>query len=247
MTTNPSLSIIIANYNYAAYVGHAIESALAVCWDQREVIVVDDGSTDNSLAVIGKFEGRIKIIRQSNLGQTQSYRRGFDLSCGDVIIFLDADDMLDPAIMTEIIKVWHDGISKVQVQVATINAEGTTVGGCIRSFMRFPVHNRSGSGRSKPARTPRRLVPETPMHAGLSAGCSSCRHLSSTEPTIAISWQQLRFWVTSLRLQSHWRRIVFTARTRVPKRSSTTLALQTKSNVPGAGLRFPWKSPPLQI
>jgi len=138
MTADPSLSIIIANYNYAAYVGHAIESALAVRCGRREVIVVDDGSTDNSLAVIGKFEGKIKIIAQPNLGQTQSYRRGFDVSSGDVIIFLDADDILHPDLMTEIVKVWHDGISKIQVQVATINSEGKAFGGLHPQFHEIP-------------------------------------------------------------------------------------------------------------
>jgi hypothetical protein len=187
------LSIIIANYNYAAYVGHAIESALAVRWNKREVIVVDDGSTDNSLSVIGKFEGQIAIVRQPNLGQTRSYKRGFDLSCGDIIIFLDTDDTLHPDLMHEIIKVWHERASKVQVQVATINSEGRAVGGLHPQLHEIPGPGEIGSGRSKPAHTRRALVPETLTRAGLSVECSSYQHRSSTEPTIATFWLQLPF------------------------------------------------------
>jgi len=68
------LSVIIPNYNYDQYVGAAIESALAIDWPDVEIIVVDDGSTDNSRAVIEAFGSKITAIFQENASQAAAYR-----------------------------------------------------------------------------------------------------------------------------------------------------------------------------
>src|SRR3954470_5308555 len=89
----PSGSIGITNYNYAAFVDAAINSAL-VQQDadvEVEVIVVDDGSTDDSLTVIERFADRITTIATPNNGQAAAFNRGFAASRGAVVIFLDAD------------------------------------------------------------------------------------------------------------------------------------------------------------
>src|SRR5258707_11451058 len=102
LATEPSLSVIIPNHNYATYVGAAIRSALEIRWPKVEVIVVDDGSTDNSREVIESFGGKITFVRQANAGQMPSCVNGFRRSSGDVIIFLDSDDALHPEVMAEI-------------------------------------------------------------------------------------------------------------------------------------------------
>ena len=86
--------MIIPNHNYADYVGIAIKSALEIRWPKVEVIVVDDGSTDNSLEVIGAFADKITLISQENAGQMPSCVNGFRRCSGDVVIFLDFDDAL---------------------------------------------------------------------------------------------------------------------------------------------------------
>ena len=96
----PRLSVIIPNYNYQEFIGQAIDSALAVSWPQVQVIVVDDGSTDRSREVIEAYRGRIEIVHQANAGQLQAYNVGFTLARGDVVIFLDSDDLLDPEVIT---------------------------------------------------------------------------------------------------------------------------------------------------
>src|SRR5438105_3109349 len=101
-----ALSVVIPNYNYGKFVGAAIRSALEIRWPKVEVIVVDDGSTDNSLEVIGAFADRITLIKQANAGQMPSCVNGFRHSSGDVVIFLDSDDALHPEVMTEIAAVW---------------------------------------------------------------------------------------------------------------------------------------------
>jgi hypothetical protein len=134
-TPAPKLSVVMTNFNYARYVGPAIESALAVDYPDVQVIVVDDGSTDGSQAVIAGYRPRITALFQENRGQIAATNRAFDLVTGDVVVFLDGDDLLDPAIGREIAAVWRPGISKVQFQMKIIDADGRPTGAV---FPRYP-------------------------------------------------------------------------------------------------------------
>jgi glycosyltransferase involved in cell wall biosynthesis len=134
-----ALSVVIPNHNYARYVGAAITSALEVRWPKVEVIVVDDGSTDNSLDVIRTFAGRITLIEQANAGQMPSCVNGFRRSSGDVIIFLDSDDALHPEVMNEIAAVWSDSASKYQFQMRTIDADGNETGNILPQYFVTPT------------------------------------------------------------------------------------------------------------
>jgi glycosyltransferase involved in cell wall biosynthesis len=107
-------SIIINNFNYGRFVGQAIESALAVDWWNKETIVVDDGSSDNSRATIEAFGDRIIPIFTANGGQAKAANAGFGRSTGDVVIFLDADDLLLPSVAQQVAAAWHQRIAKVQ-------------------------------------------------------------------------------------------------------------------------------------
>ncbi|MGA8596435.1 MAG: glycosyltransferase family 2 protein [Bryobacteraceae bacterium] len=128
------LSVIIANYNYRDYVGAAIESALAVDWPDKEVIVVDDASTDDSRSVIDGFQGKVAPYFRPKSNQLGAHMFGFEQSTGDIIIFLDADDLLEPEVMQEVAKVWRPGVSKVQYRMNLINATGTQLGTAIPQF-----------------------------------------------------------------------------------------------------------------
>jgi len=88
------VSIIINNYNYEAYLGAAIDSALSQSYD-CEVIVVDDGSQDGSVALIESYGDRIKPVLKENGGQASAFNAGFAAASGEWILYLDADDMLD--------------------------------------------------------------------------------------------------------------------------------------------------------
>ena len=87
------VSIIIKNSNYGRFVAEAIDSALVQTYSNCEVIVVDDGSQDNSREVISGFGNRIKTVFKSNGGQSSAFNAGFAESSGDVICFLDSDDI----------------------------------------------------------------------------------------------------------------------------------------------------------
>jgi glycosyltransferase involved in cell wall biosynthesis len=92
----PLVSVVIINYNYARYLGECIESVLAQNYEPMEVIVVDDGSTDESRAVIVSYGGRICSSFKQNGGVISATNYGFQLSRGSVVIFVDADDYLLP-------------------------------------------------------------------------------------------------------------------------------------------------------
>jgi glycosyltransferase involved in cell wall biosynthesis len=128
------LSIIIANHNYRDYVGAAIKSALAVDWPDKEVIVVDDASTDGSRSVIGGFGDKAAVYFRPKSHQLGAHMFGFAQSTGDIIIFLDADDLLEPDVMPEIAKVWRPGVSKVQYRMQLIDESGTQLGSAIPKF-----------------------------------------------------------------------------------------------------------------
>lgn len=89
----PLVSILINNYNYQGYVGAAIESALGQTYGSVEVIVVDDGSTDGSRAVIESFGDRVSAVMQRNGGQASAFNSGFAASSGTIVCLLDADDV----------------------------------------------------------------------------------------------------------------------------------------------------------
>ena len=130
------LSIILANYNCRDFVGAAIESALEVDWAEKEVIVVDDASTDDSRSIIEGFRDRVTAYYRPKSHQLGAHMFGFEQSTGDIIIFLDADDLLEPEVMQEVAKVWRPGASKVQYRMNLIDATGTQLGSAIPQFPR---------------------------------------------------------------------------------------------------------------
>src|SRR5450432_3762028 len=93
----PLVSIIIPCHNAAAWLSATLESALAQSWTSREIIVVDDGSTDDSPAVARGFGGSgVTVIDQPNRGASAARNRGLAAATGEFVQFLDADDLLSP-------------------------------------------------------------------------------------------------------------------------------------------------------
>lgn len=96
MTDLPIVSILIPCYNAERWIAASIESALAQTWPSKEVVVVDDGSTDGSLAIIRSFADRIRWETGPNRGGNAARNRLVELSRGEWLQFLDADDYLLP-------------------------------------------------------------------------------------------------------------------------------------------------------
>jgi glycosyltransferase involved in cell wall biosynthesis len=103
----PLVSIVINNFNYGRFVGAAIESALGQTHGNTEVIVVDDGSTDDSRTVISQFGGIVPVYKE-NGGQASAFTAGIRASQGEIIFFLDADDTLRPTAVERAVPAFDD-------------------------------------------------------------------------------------------------------------------------------------------
>ena len=91
------VSILIPAYNASRWLTECVESALAQTWAHKEIIIVDDGSKDDTLAVARRYESRaVKVVTQANTGAPEARNHALRLAQGDYIQWLDADDVLHP-------------------------------------------------------------------------------------------------------------------------------------------------------
>lgn len=147
MKKSKVVSVIIPNYNYGRFVAQAIESVMNQTYSNLEIIVVNNGSTDNSLEILMDYQDRIKLVSQENLGQSGARNSGLQQATGDFIAFLDADDTWEPQKIEKQIKLFNHetelvycGITRfrdldrtvTQVQLPTFS------GDCRDDFVDFP-------------------------------------------------------------------------------------------------------------
>jgi glycosyltransferase involved in cell wall biosynthesis len=93
----PLVSILIPAFNAEEWISDTLRSVLAQSWEPKEIIVVDDGSTDQTLAMARQFESDcVRVVTQKNQGAAAARNKAFSLSGGDFIQWLDADDLLAP-------------------------------------------------------------------------------------------------------------------------------------------------------
>jgi glycosyltransferase involved in cell wall biosynthesis len=106
---HPSLSIVVNNYNYADYIGSALDSALSQMNAADELVIVDDGSTDNSLEILSAYSDvqAIRLIKQSNQGQMKAVRTGIAVADCDIIVLLDSDDYFLEGYLDRLREIYH--------------------------------------------------------------------------------------------------------------------------------------------
>ncbi len=126
---NPLVSIIIPNYNYGRFLAQTIHSALGQSYSNTEVIVIDDGSTDDSEAVLRGFGNRIRWFRGHRKGVSTARNLGVQESRGQFVAFLDADDVWLPAKLTRQVRRILDDpeIGLVHCGVEEIDSAGTSL------------------------------------------------------------------------------------------------------------------------
>jgi glycosyltransferase involved in cell wall biosynthesis len=99
LSAEPLVSILLSNYNYARFIGDSLQSALEQTYTNFELIICDDGSTDDSVSVIEQYERqdpRVQFIRKKNGGQASGFNAAFAISKGEIIALLDSDDLFLP-------------------------------------------------------------------------------------------------------------------------------------------------------
>jgi hypothetical protein len=129
MTLDPTASVILINYNYGRFLHEAIGSAIGQTCPETEVIVVDDGSTDDSRAVITSFGDRVRAVFKNNGGMDTAMNAGFQASRGRVVIFLDADDVLLPSAVESALSRFRDlAVTKVHWPLWEIDRDGRKTG-----------------------------------------------------------------------------------------------------------------------
>lgn len=96
MTQTPLVSAIVATYNRAHTVGKAIESIIQQTYRNIEIVIVDDGSTDSTLKKLEEFGDKVRVISQKNAGPAAARNRGIEECKGEIVTFLDSDDLWMP-------------------------------------------------------------------------------------------------------------------------------------------------------
>jgi glycosyl transferase family 2 len=130
MSDSPSVSIVITCYNYGRYIRGSIESALTQTYSNTEVVVVDDGSTDDSAEIIATYGRTLVPVLKANGGQASAFNAGFERSHGDIVIFLDADDTLLPTAVERAVELFHEpGVTKVHWPLRVVDDCGRRTGG----------------------------------------------------------------------------------------------------------------------
>jgi glycosyltransferase involved in cell wall biosynthesis len=107
LPARPLVSVLMANYNYGRYIGEAIESVLAQTYQHFELIVCDDGSTDNSREVIEPFvsrDSRVRLVSKENGGVASALNAACAVSRGEIICLLDADDLFLPEKLEKVVE-----------------------------------------------------------------------------------------------------------------------------------------------
>lgn len=126
----PWVDIIVDNYNYAPFLGDAVDSALAQTYERVRVIVVDDGSTDASREVIASYGDRIVPVLKENGGQASCFNAGLERATGEIVLFLDADDVLVPEAVEHVVEAFEatPGTARVHYRLAVVDESGAPTG-----------------------------------------------------------------------------------------------------------------------
>lgn len=130
MKASLPVDVVVTNHNYARFLTEAIESALAQTHPELNVVVVDDGSSDDSREVLRRYEDRVEVVLKEQGGQASALNAGLERCRGEVLLVLDADDVLRPQAAERVAGAFaaRPELSKVQFPMAIVDAEGQPTG-----------------------------------------------------------------------------------------------------------------------
>jgi glycosyltransferase involved in cell wall biosynthesis len=132
---NPSVSVIIPAYNAEKYIEESIESVFAQSYQDFEIIVIDDGSTDRTPEVLDRFGEKLRVVRGRNRGPSGARNIGISVSRGKYVAFLDSDDLWTPdklAVQVAFLE-RHSDIGMVFADMLKFNARGVIVNSYLKN------------------------------------------------------------------------------------------------------------------
>ncbi|MCG5075493.1 glycosyltransferase family 2 protein [Paraburkholderia tagetis] len=126
------ITIVICSYNYERFLREAIDSALAQQPQRTQVVVIDDGSTDGSRAILASYGSRVIPVLKANGGQASSYNLGLEMADTEYILYLDSDDVLYEGAVARVLDMFErGGYAKVQFTLDVIDGESRSTGVCV--------------------------------------------------------------------------------------------------------------------
>lgn len=130
MTNKPLVSIITPSYNQGKFIKETIQSVLTQDYPNVEYIVVDGGSTDNTVEILKKYEGRLRWVSEPDKGQSDAINKGFAMASGSIIAWLNSDDTYLPGTISRVVDFFcsRQGISIAYGKTYFTDVEGEVIG-----------------------------------------------------------------------------------------------------------------------
>lgn len=129
--TDPKVSIVVPSLNRGKYIRESIDSVLAQSYDNVECIVVDGGSSDNTMEIVDQYHDRLSaVIHEKDRGQADAINKGFKVAKGDLVGWVNSDDILYPDCVEEIVKLYrrqNDGAIYYSSYYDTIDASSNKI------------------------------------------------------------------------------------------------------------------------
>jgi glycosyltransferase involved in cell wall biosynthesis len=147
--TTPFVSVLIDTYNHERFIEEAIQSVLSQDFpaSEREILVVDDGSTDCTSEILPKFGSQIRVLRKSNGGQASAFNHGIPQCRGEIVAFLDGDDWWAPKKLSAVVEAFasHPAIGLIGHSITEVLHDGAQRSELVREAPEFRIDSAAGA------------------------------------------------------------------------------------------------------